>query len=215
MEHIDKTRIRFVSFRKLKPVFSEAMPFFGAAAFGKTKQEFVTLIVGTCLDMRSVAFWDLANKIVSIPLTITNSINDAIFPSVINNLPKDKVRKIIRFDNITGISMTVLVALFGYWAVLLLGGKSMIVAYPLAVILSTTIYTNLIVGCYFNFVFVPQNHYYFITKNRLVSLLSFLVISAISILFFRNLISFVIGFTISCFIEVVYCKYVIKKHKLL
>ena len=215
MMFVDKNRIRFVSFSKIKPVFSEAMPFFWTIAFGKIKQEAVTLIIGTSLDMRNVAFWDLANKIISIPRIITNSINDAIFPRVINDLPKEKVKKIIRFDNMVGISMTVIIALFGYWAVLLLGGKDMIEAYPLAVILSTTIYTSLIVGCYFNFIFVPQSQYYFATKNQFVSLLSFLMISAIGILFFKNLIFFIAAFTISHFIEIIYCRYLIKKHNLL
>ena len=215
MKFVDKNRIRLVSFSKIKPVFSEAMPFFGTIALGKIKQEAVTLIIGTCLDMRSVAFWDLANKIVSIPRITTNSINDAIFPSVINDLPKERVRKIIRFDNVIGISMSVIIALFGYWAVLILGGRNMIAAYPLAVVLSITIYTSLIVGCYFNFIFVPQNHYYFATKNKFVSLLSFLIISVTGILFFKNILFFVAAFTVSYFIEIIYCKYLIKKHNLL
>jgi len=83
------------------------------------------------------------------------------------------------------------------------------------IILSITIYTSLIVSCYFIFIFVPKNHYYFEAKNQLISLLSFLILSAIGFLVFKNLIILVIAFTISSFIEIVYCRYLIKKHKLL
>ena len=215
IQYIDKIKIQWISLRKLKPVFGEALPFFWVNALEKLKQESVTFIVGTFLGMSSVALWDLTHKIVSIPRIVTGSINDAIFPGVINNLTKEKVRKILRFNTKIGLAITICIALCSYWAVLVLGGKTMLAAYPLVIILSTTIYTTLLVACFFNFVFVPQNKYYFTTKNQLVSLLSFLILAVIGIVFFQSVVFFVVAFTVSCWVEILYCRNVITKHKLL
>lgn len=215
IQYVDKIKIQWISLRKLKPVFGEALPFFWTNMLEKLKQESVTFIVGAFLGMSSVALWDLAHKIVSIPRIITGSINDAIFPGVINNLTKEKVRKILRFNTKIGLATTICIALCSYWAVLVLGGKTMLAAYPLVIILSTTIYATLLVACFLNFVFVPQNKYYFTTKNQLVSLLSFLILAAIGIVFFQNVVFFVVAFTVSCWVEILYCRYVITKHKLL
>jgi len=215
IKFIDKNHIKFLSIKKLKLIFIESIPFFGINAFGRIKQEAVTFIVGTVLGMSDVALWDLANKIVYIPRMLTDYINNAIFPSVINNLPRERIKKIIKFDSIISIVMILIIILFGYWAVLLIGGKNMLASYPLAIILSITIYTNIIVGCYFNFIFVPKNHYYFATKNQIISLVSFLVIVAAGFLFLKNLIILITAFTFSCILEVIYCRYLIKKYKLL
>jgi len=206
IQFFDKITVRFISPGKLKPVFKESLPFFATNALDRIKQESVTFIVGTFLGMGSVALWDLAHKIVLLPKNFINSINASIFPEVINTLTEEKVRKIFRFNTIIGISITILVALCSYFAVLVLGGKQMLAAYPLVIILSTTIYTALLVDCYFNFVFVPQNRYYLATKNQLVSLLSFLVLAAIGIVFFHNVVFFVVAFTVSCWVEIVYCR---------
>lgn len=210
---IDAITIRFVALRTLKPVFAEAQPFFWTNALDKLKQESVTFIVGSFLGMSSVALWDLAHKIVSIPRIVTANINNAIFPGVVNNLTKEKVRRIFNFNTKIGIVITLLIALCSYWAVLVLGGKTMLAAYPLVIILSTTIYTTLIGDCFFNFVFVPQNKYYFAIKNQLVSLISFLILAAIGIAFFQNVVFFVVAFTVSCWVEILYCQYLIKPTK--
>ena len=211
----EKAQIRFIPFTSLKPVFTDAMPFFWTSAFGTFKQESVTLIIGTFFSMGSVALWDLANKIISIPRMITNSINSALFPKVVKNHNSESVKKIIRYESFIGLAISLLITVFGYWAVLVLGGKEMLAAYPLAVILSFTIYTGLVVGCYVNFVFIPHNHYYFVTKNQLVSFVSFLLLSAIGLLISKNIIALVSAFALSHLVEIIYCRYLTKKHKLL
>ncbi|MDR0940836.1 MAG: oligosaccharide flippase family protein [Bacteroidales bacterium] len=202
---VDKIKIRLISLRTLKPVLAESLPFFCVNALERLKQESVTFIVGSFLGMSSVALWDLAYKIVSIPRIVTSSINSAIFPGVINNLTQAKVRKIFKFNTRAGVAITLLVALCSYWAVLVLGGKTMLAAYPLVIILSTTIYSTLIVDCFFNFVFVPHNRYYVATKNQAKSLLLFVIPAAIGVMFFPDVIWVVAAFAVSCFAEVFYC----------
>lgn len=211
---VDKNKIKFVSLCALKPIFTEAQPLFLSNALERAKQETVTFVLGSFLGMSSVALWDLAQKIVSLPKFLTNNINNALFPGVINNLTKERVHKILKFNKKLGVAMTLLIALCGYWAVLILGGEAMIAAFPLLVILSATIYTNLLSDCYFNFVFVPQNRYSLAYKNQLVSLLTFVALAIIGIFFLQNILFFVVAFTISCFVEVLYCRYVIAKYHL-
>jgi len=211
----ENIHLRFVSFHSLKPLFKDALPFFWTSAAGTFKRESVTLIIGSFFGMKDVALYDLANKIVSIPRLITMNINDAIFPRVIKNINPTQIKKIIRYEALIGLSITLLIIIFGRWAVLLLGGESMMDSYLMAIILSTTIFTWLVVGCYINYVFVPQNKYYFVTQNQIVALVSFLVLCGAGLLISGNILSVLFAYALSGFIEIFYCKYLIKKRQLL
>ncbi len=70
------------------------------------------------------------------------------------------------------------------------------------------------IACCYNFVFIPQNQYYLTTKNQFVSLLLFLVFATIGVAFFRNVLFFASAFTVSCIVEILHCRYVIRKQKL-
>jgi len=211
----EKIQIRFVRLVDLKPIFADSVPFVWRSAFGILKKESVTFIIGTFFDMNSVAIYDLANKIINIPRLITYSVNSALFPKVIKNYSLESVKRIIKYETVIGLVISVLVALLGYWAVLILGGKAMLAAYPLAVILSFTIYSWLIVGCYVEFVFIPQNKYYFVAKNQLVALVSFLLLSAIGLMISKNITVLVAAYTLSHLVEIIYCRYLIKKYRML
>ena len=211
----EKITIRFVRLESLKFVFKDALPFFWTSAFGTLKKESVTFIIGTFFSMGDVALYDLANKLVVIPRMITNSINTALFPNIVQNYNLTRIRKIIKYERVIGLMNTLVIVAVGYWAVLILGGKDMLAAYPLAVILSFTIYAWLIVGCYINFLFVPQGKYYFVTKNQFAALLSFLIFAAIGLLISKNIFILVTAYALSHLVEIIYCRYLIKKHKLL
>ncbi|GHT41833.1 teichoic acid transporter [Bacteroidia bacterium] len=211
-EHL---RIRLVSFKSLKPVFRDSLPFFWTTAFGRIKDESIKFFVGILFGMNNVAVYDLANKIITLVSMFTGSINTAIFPVAVKKLGSERIKQIFRYETIIGLSATAAIVAFGYWAVLLLGGKAMLNAYPLTVILSITIYTNLIVGCYFNLVFVPQERYYFITRNQIVSLITFVAFSGTGLLLFQSIDVIVIALSLSAICEVLYCKFLTTKHKLL
>lgn len=206
--------ISFVSFNKLKKYFRDALPFFWSSSASVIKTESVTTIIGIFSNMTDVAQYDLANKILQLPRIITTSINDAIFPKIIKNTQQKVIQKIIKYEVFIGVAVIAFVAIFGYWLVLLLGGKDMINAYPMTLILSVTILQNLIIGCYYVFVFVPKNKYYFITKNQIVSFLSFFTLCFVSLAFIHNIYVIIVSLVISGSIEIIYCNYLIKKHKL-
>ena len=210
----EDVKLRFISIRRLKSTFRNALPFFWTTAFGTVKKESLTFIVGAFFDMQSVAILDLANKLVLIPRIIATSINGALFPDIMTNSSTDRVRRIMRYETYIALIIITLIAAFGYWAVLILGGRDLLAAYPLAIIRSITIYTWLIVDCYIYFVFIPKNRYRLVANNQFVAMASFLLLAVCSLLFYKSLIVIVSMFTISHIVEVIYCRYAVRRYKL-
>ena len=211
----ENIKIRFVSIANLKPVFIKALPFFWNSAFSTLKTESVTFLIGIFFGMKDVALFDLANKLVVVPRMIIYKINAAIFPNIVQNYNLERIKRIMRYEKVIGIISILVITAGGYWAVLLLGGRDMLMAYPLTVILSFTIYAWLIVGCYLNFVFIPQGKYYLVTKNQLTGLVSFFVFAFVGLLISKNIIVLVLAYTLSEMAKIAYCKYVTKKYQLL
>ncbi len=210
----EKIVLRFVPISSLKTHFKDAQPFFLSNSFGTLKEESVTLIIGTFMGMADVALYDLANKIITIPLMLTVNINGALYPKIIAKNDKNIIKKIIRYETWIGLLVIGIIAILGYWIVLFLGGKTMLLSYPLAVILSTSILTWLVVGCYINFLFIPSGHYYFVTRNQIVAFFSYLFLCA-GLFFSLNIMTVVAALSLSGFCEMIYCRYLIKKHRLL
>ena len=211
----EKIKIRLVSIISLKPLFVEAIPFFWSSAFGTIKSVSVTTTLGIFFNMESVALWDLAHKIIQIPRMIISSINSALFPNVIQNYSKQRVKKIMRFEIILSFFAIVAIVLLGYWAVLLLGGESMMMAYPLVIVLSFTFFTWLLVGCYINFIFIPQDRNDLVFKCKLVEVITLIVLLTLGVLFFESIIFLVAAVVLSELIETVYCFFVTRKYKML
>lgn len=207
--------IRLQPISKLKTYFKEATPFFWSSTAGTIKQESITIIIGAFFGMKDVALYDLANKLIMLPRMLTMSINTALFPKVIEDIKTETIKKIEKYETMIGLAVVLFVVVFGYWIIWLLGGKEMTGAYPLAIVLSFTVLTWLVVGCYINFVFVPQNKYYFVTRNQIVALISFVVICVPALFFSSGIMTVVVALTLSGFSEIAYSKYLIRKNKLL
>jgi len=210
-EHI---RYYFVSFNMLKSYFRDAMPFFWMNSTSTIKQESVTIIIGAFFGMKDVALYDLANKLILLPRMLTTSINGALFPKLIENIQKEVVKKIIRYETILGLGVITGVVVFGRWIILILGGTAMLGSYPLAIILSATVLVWLVVGCYISFIFVPNNRYYFVTWNQFVAFGTFFIFCLAGLLLYHNIMMVVIALSLSGLCEIVYCNYLIKKHNL-
>lgn len=211
----EKLRINLVSFSKLINWYKEAFPLFLTNFISILKDQGLVLIIGSFFGMREVAIYDLANKIIGIPRFLFTSINGAIFPKLLENLKAEKVKKIIKYELILSIILIFLITILGYWAVLLLGGKQMIEAYVLLLVLSPTILFYLLVGAYIYFVFLPNQFNYFITYNQIIAMCSFFLFSFIGIALSDKIIVLCTAMTLSGLIEVVFCRYFIKKHNLL
>lgn len=208
-------KVTFVNYKELKVWFKDALPFFLSTSAGVFKEQSIVIIIGSFFGMKDVAIYDLASKIIIVPRTIFMSINGAIFPKLINNIDKGKIKKLINIETLISLSVIVFIALFGKWVVLLMGGSDMLLAYPLAILLSITVMTWLVVGAYISFVFIPNNKYFLVTKNQLIALVSFALYTTIGLLLYQNILVFAATMALSGITEIVYCKFVTKKHKML
>ena len=211
----EKIAIRFVSFRQLKMHFKEALPFFYMSIASDVKEYTGRILIGSFFSMRDLAIYDLANKVVLIPRFITNNINSAIFPQVVKKYRLDKIKKIIAYEYLLGFAIMVLVALISHPVIIMLGGKAMLDAYPVSIILSFTIVVWLVVGAYINFVFVPNKQNYHVTWNQLIALVTFLLFAVVALLINPSIINIALAMSFSGLIEIIYCRIVIKKKQLM
>ncbi|WP_367757292.1 oligosaccharide flippase family protein [Flavobacterium sp. WC2430] len=213
---VEKLNMRLTSFIEVKKTILEALPFFWSSSTSIIRQQSTNIIIGVFIGMNGVAYFDLASKLILLPQSLAMSINGALFPKVVSSekINKSLVKKIINYEIYFGLFVIVMIALFAKYAILFLGGQSMMPAYNLTLMLSVTILTWLVVGCYINFIFVPQNKYYFITYNQFVAFFVYILVSLIGVLIYKDIYVIVIATVISGISEVFYCKYVISKNKL-
>jgi PST family polysaccharide transporter len=199
----------------VKKWYADATPFFLSTSAGMIKEQTVAILIGVFFGMKDVAIYDLANKIVAVPRLLLTSVNGALFPNIISKSSNELIKKILRYQVYLCLLIIGFIALLGKWVVVLMGGVSMLGSYPLAIILSVTILPWLIVSSFIYFVFVPTNNYYFVTKNQLVALISFVVYAAIGLLFINNIYVLAAALSLSGLTEIVFCSYLIRKNSLL
>lgn len=211
----DKIRIQLMPFGAVKKWFTEATPFFLSTSASLIKEQSVAILIGVFFGMKDVAIYDLANKIVAVPRLLLTSINGALFPNIVSKFSTALIKKILRYQVYLCLFIIGLIALLGKWVVLLMGGVSLAGSYPLAIILSVTILPWLIVSSFIYFIFVPNNNYYFVTKNQVVALISFVVYAAIGLLFVDNISVLAAALSLSGLTEIVFCSYLIRKNALL
>ncbi len=208
-------RISWISPREWMPYIKDAYPFFLTGAVSKLKEGVLTAVIAAVFGLSEVAIYDLAQKIVRIPRLFTQNINSALFPEVITNPSPARVKTILRYERFIGLGLVCCVASLGYFAVLLLGGRDMLGAYPLTIILSCSLYTWMVIDCFLDFLFIPAGLYTHITRNQVVAFLTCALFCAIGLLITHNILVIAIALTLSEFCELLYCHYITHKYQLL
>lgn len=213
--YFEKLNILFLPLKYTKQTIKESIPFFWSTSTGIIKQQSTNVLIGFFFGMNEVAYYDLASKIILLPQSITMSINNVLFPRIVNsdNIDSVLVKKIIKYEIYFGLFIVGLIAIFGKYVVIFLGGEKMILSYHITLLLSFTIITWLIVGCYINFIFVPQKKYKIISNNQFVAFFVYIIISLGGLFIYKNIYIVVIATVISGISEVIYCKYLINKYK--
>ena len=210
----DKLQIRLLSPRELPSLFRDGLPFFMTNLTGQLKEGLLTIVVRYCFGYADVTLFDIAKKLVSIPRMFTQNINGALFPEVMQCATSQRVKKILCYDRIIGLLASLGVIILAHPTILLLFGTDTLGAVPLTIILSWSLYTWLVVGAYLNFVFIPNNKYYFITTNQLVAFITCMLLLSL-LLFWNNMIVITLALTLSGFCEILFCRYITRKNRLL
>lgn len=211
----DGVRICIPQWRDVKLCYKESTPFFLTQCCSTLKMQALPTLVGALLGVRALAVYDLANKIVTLPRYALKSINEALFPEVWKHLTNDLVRSVIRKEHVIGLVAVVGIVLLSYPLTLLLGGKPLIMAFPVAVILSLTVYARLVSDAYVTFVFVPAHRYRLVTYNQLVAMVSSVALLLVSYWLTGSLCVVAASLTLSSLGEILFCWYVSRKYKLL
>ena len=202
---VDGIRLQRITTARLRVLLHDSTPFFATSLTSSFKALAVKAIIKHSFGIGEVAIYDLAEKIVTIPRFFTQNINGALFPEVVDNATPNRVRRILKYERVIGISFAVLVALLSYPLVLVLGGMEMLGAVPVTIILSTAIYTNLVVGAYVNFVFIPAYRYYYITLDQVIAFVSCVLLSLAGLYVWHNISMVAAGIMLSGFIEIFFC----------
>lgn len=90
----EKLIIRWQSFSAIKKLFKNSIPFFFSSSASIIKQQFTIFIIGISFSMSDVAIYDLANKLVAVPMNFIAQINNALFPKVIKEYNKQYIKKL-------------------------------------------------------------------------------------------------------------------------
>lgn len=212
---VEGIRMRLVPLGELRAYFKDGLPFLLSSSVWKVRQESVTVVIGLLFGMTDVAVYDLANKIILIPRMLTMNINKALFPKIVSEMKTELIRRVIRYNFRVGLVVMLFVILSGYWLVLFLGGSELIGAYPLTVILSSSVLASLIVGSYIDFVFTPNNRYYFVTQSQVAAFIVFILLCVVGLLLVKSVYVVVTSLVLSGFCEIIYCFFVTKKYRLL
>lgn len=211
----DGIHIRLLPFREVKCFFKDGFPFFVTNITDGLKSSIIKTVVKLTFGVGELAIYDMAEKIINIPHFLTQNINGALYPEVINKATPERVKKVLLSERIIGLISILITVLLSYPAVLLLGGEQMREAIPVTMILSITIYTWLVAGAYLNFVFIPHNKYYYVTLNQIIALISCVLLMGIGLLIWNNIIMVALIRALSGIAEIVYCRYISKHYHLL
>lgn len=204
-------KIRIVAINRVKAYVVESQYFFYTNFLNIMKAQTLNLIVGIHFGMRDLAIYDLGAKIVQVPFLLTSSINGALFPKIVLNFNIQFLKKILFFERIVGVLCILSIVFFGKFAIEILGNETMMDAYPIAVILSFTIFAFLQTGCYINLILIPKKKDIYVLKDLIISFVSLLIFILIGSLFSSNILILPISLSLSALIEILYLKIITKK----
>lgn len=207
----DGLHIRLLPIRTLGGLFHEGLPFFLTGITEQLKEGFITVLIRHAFGFGDVTLYDIARKIVAIPMMFTSTINDALFPEVMTNPAPERVRRILQGERFIGFTISLIVTIFAYPVIWILFGKEMLDAYPLAAILSWTIYAYLLVSVHLDFIFVPNGKYYLVAQNQWVALGSCILIAVVGLLLYPHIIVVALAATLSGFAEILFCRLAARK----
>lgn len=139
----DKLKFEFVSIASLAKTIKNSTTFFisevSVAVFANSNK----VIIGSVLGMVELAYYDLADKIIStfrnVPLTI---VRDSIYPRVAKTKNLNIVKKTTKIMSVYAVLITIFIIIFAPFIIEILGGKEMLLSVNILRLFSVTIFTT-------------------------------------------------------------------------
>ncbi|WP_315044809.1 oligosaccharide flippase family protein [Capnocytophaga sputigena] len=207
----EKLKISLVPIKHTFVYIKESQYFFYTNFLNMMKIQTINLIIGTRYSMTDLALYDLANRIVSIPLMLITNINSALFPKVVSNFNVPLIKKILMTERIIGILAVLTVVVFGKIAIQILGGEAMEGSYWIAVILSFTIFVFLQTSCYIGLILIPNRKDSYVLKDLILSFTTLFTLIVLGMLLSKNILVLPLAFSLAALAELLYLRNVSKK----
>ena len=207
----ERLKISLVPIKHTFVYIKESQYFFYTNFLNMMKIQTINLIIGTRYSMTDLALYDLANRIVSIPLMLITNINSALFPKVVSNFNVPLIKKILMTERIIGILAVLTVVVFGKIAIQILGGEAMEGSYWIAVILSFTIFAFLQTSCYIGLILIPNRKDSYVLKDLILSFTTLFTLIVLRMLLSKNILVLPLAFSLAALAELLYLRNVSKK----
>ena len=207
----EKLKITLVSIKDSLVYLKESQYYFYTNFLNMMKIQTINLIIGTRYTMTDLALYDLASKIVSIPLMLISNINNALFPKVVSNFNSILIRKILLIERIIGVLAILSVVVLGKIIIQILAGEEMLGAYWIAVILSFTIFAFLQTSCYIGLILIPNRKDSYVLKDLILSFSTLFIFTLLGMLFSKSILVLPIAFSLAGLAELLYLRNVSKK----
>ena len=207
----EKLKISLVPIKHTLVYIKESQYFFYTNFLNMMKIQNINLIIGTRYSMTDLALYDLANRIVSIPLMLITNINSALFPKVVSNFNVPLIKKILMTERIIGILAVLTVVIFGKIAIQILGGEAMEGSYWIAIILSFTIFAFLQTSCYIGLILIPNRKDSYVLKDLILSFTTLFTLIVLGMLLSKNILALPLAFSLAALAELLYLRNVSKK----
>jgi len=125
---LKKENITFYIPSKNKILFylKESFSFFISRSSAVFNREINTILLANFASMNSVAFYDLAKKIIDVFKMPNSIINQVVYPYISKNKNKVLAKKIFFIRIIIAVFLMAIVYFFGQFFILFLGGESML-----------------------------------------------------------------------------------------
>lgn len=212
---IENLTIRIFHWKNVYDYVKESSYFFYTNIANMSKTETIKLIIGIKYGMGDLAIFDLAQKVISIPMILLSNINGALFPKIIQSFNVGYLKKVMNFERLLGLIAIISVILLGKFAIRVLGDNGMELAYPLSIILSFTIFIFLQTGVYLYLILIPKGFDRSVLDNQIIAFISIMIFILLGINFFNSIFVLPICLVLSGIMEIIYLRYKIKKEKLL
>ena len=126
-----KVRLQLVKPARLRHYLRESATFFISKVAITIQERTNTLLVGALLGTTEVAYYDLANKVISIAKTPFYILNETLYPHVARHRDLGLVKRVLLASLAVSLLLYLAIAASARPVILLLAGKELLAAQPL------------------------------------------------------------------------------------
>ncbi len=209
----------YFTFPKLSAIslyLKRTFPFFLSRLSGVAYTQTNTVIIGSYLGMAEVSYYDLAKKLSNLLMIPNSIINTGVYPKIAKEKNLNFVKKIFNIRLIIAGFLFLCLVLGGEVAISVLGGKSMLEAYPYITAYGLYIIISAVSYYVGGTVLVSFDHEKEFNKSVFYSLFAYITLIGLLLLFCKvALFSMIAVFLITETGLMVYRYYYCKKYMLL